>query len=124
MKFRMLLWALGLIMKRRAKSNDEFRQQLEGEDCVFQMQTMDKKIVRHYVIASSRVTSRGKAYDEEPEFTIIFKDAQTGVSIMTSRDRNAFMQGIQDQDIFVEGDLSRFMWFQGLGKYLRFSKKK
>ena len=35
-KFRLLLWALALLMKKAAKKNPDFRQQLEGKDFAFQ----------------------------------------------------------------------------------------
>ena len=40
-KFRMLLWALSLIMKKAAKKNPDFRKQLEGKNFAFQLQTAD-----------------------------------------------------------------------------------
>ena len=52
-------------------------------------------------------------------FTISFKDAHTGLKILTSKDRNAFMRGIQVKDVTISGDLSKVMWFQGISKYLK-----
>lgn len=122
LKFRLLLWALSLLMKKAAKKNPNFQQQIAGKDIGFQIQTADGAIVRQFVIANERVKSRAKALSE-PAFTIAFKDQDTGVRIMTSKDKNAFMKAIQEKDIQVSGDLSQFMWFQGAMKHLKNKKK-
>lgn len=122
-KFRLLLWALGLMMKKGAKNNPDFQKQLEGKDFAFQIQTQDGGIVRHYVIKDQKVKSKGRAH-AEPAFTISFKDAETGLGIMTAKDKNAFMKGIQDKNIVISGDFSLVMWFQGIVKYLKPKKKK
>ncbi|MFC3680437.1 SCP2 sterol-binding domain-containing protein [Bacterioplanoides pacificum] len=122
-KFRLLLWALSLLMKKGAKNNPDFRKQLQGKDFAFQLQTADGGIVRQFVIKDEKVKSKGKSHPE-PAFTISFKDADTGLAILTSKDKNAFMKGIQDKDIQISGDLSLVMWFQGITKYLKPKKKK
>lgn len=122
-KFRLLLWALGLLMKKGAKNNPDFQKQLDGKDFAFQLQTVDGNIARHYVIRNNKVKTKGKAH-ASPAFTISFKDAETGLRIMTAKDKNAFMKGIQDKDIVISGDFSLVMWFQGISKYLKPRKKK
>lgn len=121
-KFRALLWALGLMMRRAARKNPEFRQKLEGKDFVFQLQTVDESIVRHYKIANQQVKSRRRSH-YQPAFVISFKNAETGLRILTSKDKNAFMKGIQEKDIIITGDLSLVMWFQSISKYLKPTKK-
>lgn len=122
-KFRALLWALGLLMRKSARKNPDFRKQLEGKDFAFQLQTVDGKIVRHYKIADNKIVSKRRAH-KDPAFTISFKDAETGLRIMTSKDKNAFMGGIQTKEVVISGDLSLVMWFQSISKYLKPSKKK
>jgi hypothetical protein len=122
-KFRLLLWALSLLMKKSAKKNPDFQKQLEGKDFAFQLQTEDGAIVRQFVIKDQTVKSKAKAH-QDPAFTISFKDADTGLAILTSKDKNAFMKGIQDKDIKISGDLSLVMWFQGISKHLKPKKKK
>lgn len=122
-KFKLLLWALALLMKKAARKNPDFAKQLEGKDFAFQLQTEDGKVTRHFVIADNQVRSKAKAH-KDPAFTISFKDSLTGLSILTSKDKNAFMKGIQDKEIKIAGDLSKVMWFQGITKYLKPRKKK
>ena len=122
-KFKMMLWALGLLMKKAAKKNPDFRKQLENKNFAFQIQTVDGSVVRHFAINNEKIKSKGRAH-QDPKFSISFKDAQTGLKILTSKDKNAFMRGIQDKDIQISGDLASVMWFQGISKYLKPSKKK
>ncbi len=122
-KFRLLLWALGLMMKKAASKNPDFQKQLEGKDMAFQIQTEDGRIVRYYQIQGKKIKSKGKAH-ENPAFSIHFKDAETGLATLTSKDKNAFMRGIQDKNIVVSGDFKLLMWFQGLTKHLKPAKKK
>ncbi|MEK9711365.1 MAG: helicase [Thalassolituus sp.] len=117
-KFRLLLWFLGKLMKSAAKKKPKFREQLEGQDLTFQIQTADADVVRQFTVRDNKISSKGKAHPS-PVFTISFKDAHTGLKIMTSKDRNAFMKGIQDKDIAISGDLTKVMWFQGISKYLK-----
>lgn len=55
MKFRFLLWAMGLLMARASRNNPAFQQQLKGKDLVFQMQTLDGKVARHFIDRKSVV---------------------------------------------------------------------
>lgn len=119
MKFRFLLWMLGRLMAKASRANPAFRQQLEGRDLVFQLHTLDGRIARHFIVKDQRISSkRGIAH--EPAFAIGFKDAASGFATLTAKNKQlAFMQGIQNKDIQIQGNTSLVMWFQGLTKYLR-----
>lgn len=123
MKFRFLLWMLGRLMAKASRDNPAFQQQLEGRDMVFQLHTLDGKLARHYIVKGQRVSSkRGAA--SEPAFAIGFKDAAYGFATMTAKNKQlAFMQGIQNKDIQIQGNPALVMWFQGLTKYLMPKKK-
>lgn len=124
MKFRFLLWMLGRLMAKASRQNPAFQEQLAGKDLVFQLHTLDGKLARHYIVKDQRVVSkRGKA--ENPAFALGFKDAAYGFATMTSKNKQlAFMQGIQNKDIQIQGNPMLVMWFQGLMKYLIPKKKK
>lgn len=123
LKFKALLWLLGLLLKKAARKNPDFQKQLAGKDFAFQLQTADGKAVRSFVVANNQIRSKRRAHSA-PAFTISFKDAATGLRIMTSKDKNAFMRGIQEKDIVIKGDLSLVMWFQSISKHLKPAKKK
>lgn len=123
MKFRLLLWMLGRLMAKASRDNPAFRQQLEGRDLVFQLHTQDGKIARHFIVSEQRVSSkRGTIAD--PAFAIGFKDAAYGFATLTAKNKQlAFMQGIQNKDIQIQGNPALVIWFQGLTKYLRPKRK-
>ncbi len=123
MKFRVLLWILGLLMKRASRSNEKFIKKLEGQDLTFQISSQDGP-VRHYVVKSQQVTSRGGQF-ATPAFEIAFTSADAGFKTLTAQNAQlAFMKGIQDKQIVISGDFAKVMWFQNIIKYLMPKKKK
>ncbi len=118
MKFRLLLWAIGFLLKRALKRNPKLQAKVKNEQVVFQIQTQDARIVRHYQIDGLHSHTQAVAHDK-PDFSIIFNTADMGYQVLTSKDKNAFMRSIQDKHTQVQGDLSRLLWFQGIIKYLK-----
>ena len=90
---------------------------------VFQLHTLDGKVARHFIVKNQRITSkRGPA--SEPAFSLGFKDAAYGFATMSAKNKQlAFMQGIQNKDIQIQGNPALVIWFQGLTKYLMPKKK-
>ena len=124
MKFRFLLWMLGLLMARASRNNPAFQQQLAGKELTFQLQTLDGKVARHFVVSGQRISSAAGVV-AEPAFAIAFKDAAYGFATMQAKNKQlAFMQGIQDKDIQIKGNPGLVIWFQVLTKYLKPRKKK
>lgn len=124
MKFRFLLWMLGRLMRKASHSNPAFQQQLQGKDLTFMLHTLDGKVARHFTVANNRLVSRS-GVAQNPEFSIGFKDAAFGFATMQAKNKQlAFMQGIQDKNIKIEGNTAMVMWFQGLMKHLMSKKSK
>ncbi|HWV07923.1 MAG TPA: helicase [Pseudomonas sp.] len=123
MKFRFLLWMLGRLMAKASRENPDFQQQLVDRDMVFQLHTLDGKIARHFIVKNQRITSkRGPA--AEPAFALGFRDGAYGFATMNAKNKQlAFMQGIQNKDIQIQGNPALVLWFQGLTKYLMPKKK-
>ena len=123
MKFRFLLWMLGFMMSRASRKNPAFAQQLVDKDLVFQLQTLDGSVARHFKVKNQRITSHS-GLCPEPAFAIAFKDAAYGFATMQAKNKQlAFMTGIQDKSIQIKGNPALVMWFQGLTKYLKPRKK-
>ena len=118
MKFRFLLWMLGRLMAKASRENPAFQQQLLDRDMSFQLHTLDGKIARHFIVKDQRIVSkRGRA--SAPAFAIGFKDGAYGFATMSAKNKQlAFMQGIQNKEIQIQGNPALVMWFQGLMKYL------
>ncbi len=123
MKFRFLLWAMGLLMARASRNNPAFQEQLADKALVFQLQTLDGKVARHFTVKDQRITSKSGTYPE-PAFAIAFKDAAYGFATMQAKNKQlVFMTGIQDQSIQIKGNPALVIWFQGLTRYLKPKKK-
>ena len=84
MKFRFLLWMLGFLMGKASRKNPAFQQQLVDKDLVFQLQTLDGTIARHFKVKDQRITSHSGLYPD-PVFAIAFKDAAYGFDTMQAR---------------------------------------
>ncbi|WP_442110901.1 helicase [Pseudomonas sp. NUPR-001] len=123
MKFRFLLWAMGLLMAKASRQNPAFQQQLTDKDLVFQLQTLDGKVARHFIVKDMRINSQSGVHPQ-PAFAIAFKDAAFGFATLQAKNKQlAFMQGIQDKSIQIKGNPALVIWFQGLMKYLKPKKK-
>ncbi|MDD0976287.1 SCP2 sterol-binding domain-containing protein [Pseudomonas fontis] len=123
MKFRFLLWAMGMLMAKASRKNPAFQQQLQDKQLVFQLQTLDGKVARHFTVKDQRISSKGGTHPE-PAFAIAFKDADFGFATLQAKNKQlAFMQGIQEKSIQIKGNPALVIWFQGLMKYLKPKKK-
>ena len=79
--------------------------------------------LRHFVIRNNRPESRSVLC--KISLAIGFKDAAFGFATMNAKNKQlAFMQGIQDKNIQIQGNTAMVMWFQGLMKYLMPKKSK
>lgn len=122
LKFKLLLWALARILKKSSKTNPACIEYIAGKDLIFQIQTLSGS-GRNYTVKDGKIKSSA-GLTTKPTFTLTFKDAAAGLSILTAKDKNAFMTGIQSKDLVIGGDFSEVMWFQGLTKFLKPKKKK
>lgn len=112
----LLLVGLGLRMALLAHSNPEFAKLLEGKDFIFQIATEDGE-ARHFTMRDGRV-SQSSGAAEKPDFTLKFKDAETAFSTLVKGDPTAFMTGMQNGTVKMEGDFSVLMWFNQAAKLL------
>jgi hypothetical protein len=117
-KFRILLWLLGRLLAGASRSNPEFREQLVERDLVFQLQTRDGRIARHFIVKDQRIRSVAGTV-AQPAFSIAFRDAAYGFATLAAANKQlAFMQGIQNKDIQIQGNPALVLWFQGLTQLL------
>lgn len=124
MKFRLLLWLLGRLLAGASRRNPEFREQLLERDLVFQLQTRDGRIARHFIVRDQGIRS-GAGTVAHPAFSIAFRDAAYGFATLTAENRQlAFMQGIQNKDIQILGNPALVIWFQGLVAHLGVTRRK
>ncbi|MCL6269747.1 helicase [Sansalvadorimonas sp. 2012CJ34-2] len=112
MKFKLLLLALGVMMKRASKNKPEFKKVLEGKDMTFELSSVEG-VCRSYTVKEDKVTSASGKIVEDPEFAIRFETSTLGWDALTKPEGQAiFMRGIQDKTIRIEGNPMEVMWFQ------------
>ena len=118
MKFLVLLLGLSWKMFIRSWRDADVQAHLGNKEIVFQLQTKNARISRHFCVSKRRINSHWGCH-AEPALTIIFSTAVIGTRILTSDGKRlAFMQGMQNKEVAVEGDLSLFPWYVELGSML------
>ncbi|MDF1628536.1 MAG: hypothetical protein P1U78_01960 [Alcanivoracaceae bacterium] len=125
MKFWLILLILGWRMRWLAWRNEEFRGKLAGKDMVMQWRTRVGPPARSFHFLPDRIIPRHGLHPA-PTVTLSFEDASYAVDTLMQASKNqmAFMQGMQEGKIKIEGDASQLMWFMTLMKYLAPKKKK
>ncbi|MFZ3193871.1 MAG: helicase [Moraxellaceae bacterium] len=117
-KFKLLLWAFTVLLKRQMNNNPACARYIEGKQLVFQICTLSG-VGRYFVIANGTIKSFA-GLTNDAQFTLSFKDAGKGFDILSAKDSQAaFLRGLGRQDLIVSGDFLEVMWFQGLTAFLQ-----
>lgn len=118
LKFKFLLWMFTQLLKRQVRTNSDCAQYIAGKDLVLQIRT-DAGVGRYFVVCNGAIRSHAGLADN-PRFTLSFKDANKGFSILSAKDSQAaFLRGLGSQDLVISGDFLEVMWFQGLTAFLQ-----
>lgn len=123
MKFKLLLWVLGKLLKRANKNNPAFKKQIENKNAVIQFQTQNQQTVRHYEFANNAIQSKTGKH-AKPNLTLTFCDGNYAFDLLKKPKMTDFMQGIQQKKISIQGDMTLIMWFMGLTKLIMPKKTK
>lgn len=118
LKFKLLLWVLTKLLQRAVKRNPSCAKYVEGKELVFQIQTREG-IGRHFSISNGMISSKS-GLTANSQFTMIFRNAAKGFSILSAKDsKEAFLAALHDEDLSLSGDFVEVLWFQGLTEYLQ-----
>jgi 3-hydroxyisobutyrate dehydrogenase-like beta-hydroxyacid dehydrogenase len=118
MRFKLILFLLANMMKRASRKNDMFRKISAGKNVTFEIRTEDGKTVRHFTLNQGNFQSRPTRHSA-PHFAIVFASDRYGFSVLTAKDKQAFVNGILDGKITIEGDFTLVVWFQNLVSLLK-----
>lgn len=114
MRFRFLLWMLAHLLASASRQDSRLRRCLSGRRLVFQLQTRDGRIARHFIVGDLCVHSAGGIYPHA-DLSVIFCDAPCGSQALRRESRpQAFLEGIQDGAIEYRGNPALILWFQDL----------
>ena len=122
LKFKLLLWALTLLLKRQIKHNPDCARYVAGKELLFQIRSTSG-VGRHYTISNGRIDSAAGLVPN-PQFTLNFRDSAQGFAILSAKDSQAaFLRGLGSKDLIISGDFQEVMWFQGLTAFLQPPRK-
>ncbi|AXI03445.1 SCP-2 sterol transfer family protein [Aquirhabdus parva] len=114
--FDLLLAGLGLRMIQLAYTSPEFKTILENRSFTIQIESQDG-IARNFTVLNNQVTM-ASGLAPKPDFTLRFKDGETAIQILKQGNPAAFMTGMQDGSVQMEGDFSLLMWFNQASKMI------
>lgn len=105
----LLVLGLALRMKQLARTSPKFIELIHDRQFRIQIST-DLGVARQIVIDGGQIdTVTGQA--EAADFILQFADSESGVKTLVKGDPTAFMTGMQDGSIKMEGDFSLLVWF-------------
>lgn len=119
MKLRLMLWLLGLMLKRARRGNRRFRDTLgELRRLDWGIATEDLGIARHYRMTPERIHS-ASGLPVDLDLELRFRDAEAALTILKKPTQRAFLDGMVDGRVRLVGDSRDLMRLQTLLKYLR-----
>lgn len=125
MKFWLMMLVLGWRLRWLAWRNPDFRKQLEKRDIVMQWRTEAGSPSRWFHFIPGRVIVSSGLH-AKPSVTLNFESADYAANtlIESAKNQMAFMTGMQQGKIKINGDPGHLMWFMTLMKYIAPKKKK
>ena len=117
-KFELLLLFMAGRMQYLSHHHAGFMALLHNRQFVIQLQTMNGESVRYFSIKNRSIRSHAQAHNK-PDFVLSFKDPDYAVKTLSKASPMAFMKGMQDGSIKMEGDFGLLMWFNNAAKYLQ-----
>ena len=104
LRFSVVTWGLGLLLRLQGYRYPAFREQLRRHDLVAQFRLADGSRGRSFVLSGGRVSSK-KGLHPRPDVTMTFRDAQVAARILKPRrDRLEFLNAAKNSQLQLEGE--------------------
>ena len=112
-----ILLSLAMTMYLVSRFNRDFREDLKERNGIAEIRTADWAVAWRFHIAHGtlRVARGGHP---NPDYAMVYRDIPSAVQLLTEGTDEAFMQGIADGAVRLDGDLAFGMWFNDLLKKL------
>ena len=112
----LLVMGLVLRMKQLARTSAKFMELTHDRQFRIQIGT-EQGMARQIIVNQGQIeTVTGSA--EPADFTVQFTDSEQGVKTLLKGDPSAFMTGMQNGSIKMEGDFSLLVWFNKVAKLI------
>lgn len=118
MKFQILLFLLGRMIKKKSKSDPEFKKKLAEKNCTVQIKTADNKKGRYYTFSNGEMTTSG-GVAAKSDVAIVWQDAKIAFETLKSGSQQKTMQAVQSGQLKLEGDGGVALWFMDKAKQAR-----
>lgn len=113
-----VLWGVAQTMRLANKTLPKFRKKLLEKNAVVQIKTADNKVGRWYDFRDGRIQS-GAGFHKKPDITLLFKDAKTGLLLLTPPMRHAdYVNAMKAFKLDIEGDDELTSWFTELSSVM------
>lgn len=112
----LLVAGLALRMKQLARTNPKFIESIHERNFRIQIGT-DLGVARQIMIQNGQVETVSGA-TQPADFILQFADSEQGVKTLVKGDPTAFMTGMQNGTIKMEGDFSLLVWFNQVAKMI------
>ena len=112
----LLVAGLALRMKQLARTSPKFIELVHERQFRIQIGT-DLGVARQIIVNNGQIdTVSGDA--EKADFILQFADSEQGVKTLMKGDPTAFMTGMQNGTIKMEGDFGLLVWFNQVAKLI------
>ena len=118
MKFQILLFLLGRMIKKKAKSDPEYKKKLAEKNCTVQIKTADNKKGRFYTFTNGEMITAGGVAPKS-DVAIVWQDAKIAFEILKSGNQQKTVQAMQNGQLKLEGDGGVALWFMDKAKQIR-----
>lgn len=118
MKFQILLFILGRKLKKKAKSDPEFKKKLAEKNCTVQIKTADNSRGRYYTFSNGEMTT-AKGIAPKADVSLVWQDAKIAFEVLSSGDQQKNMQALQNGQLKLEGEGAVALWFVDKAKQAR-----
>lgn len=112
----LLVLGLALRMKQLARTSPKFIELTHDRQFRIQIGT-DLGMARQIIVNNGQIDSVSGSV-EKADFILQFAYSEQGVKTLIKGDPTAFMTGMQDGSIKMEGDFSLLVWFNQVAKLI------
>ena len=117
MRFSVLLFILGKILKVASITSRPFKHFIRNTDARILIKTADNSRARLFVFNKGKVSSRAGNHDVF-DVALVFKDAAVGFAVLTSRKKDASFNAAAEGELQVVGLSLLAQWFEDATKII------
>ncbi len=111
MRFTLLLFILGQILKIASITSKQFKRYIRKTHARILIKTEDGRRARLFVFNRGKVSSFSGNHDDF-DAALIFKDAATGFSVLTSKKKDASFNAAAEGKLKIVGMSFFAQWFE------------